>query len=176
MLLLFHLTILQQGILLLLYSKRDHKPKLNTLLEYIWAFLFWYRLSLSLFSVNLSLNLGHLIDKIGKRATMTMISSILGTVSFICFYLINPLVALTVLGFCYSIFASVLWPSVALVVNKKLVGFALGIMQSFQNLTLFASPIVVAYIYSSTGSYNIVRKKSLKYRCSTILWSYALYR
>jgi len=63
---------------------------------------------------------------------------------------------LTLLGFSYSIFASVLWPAVALVVEKKLVGLALGIMQSFQNLTLFISPIIVASIFSSTKSYNLV--------------------
>ena len=82
--------------------------------------------------------------------------------SFSSFYFANPLVSLVLLGFCYSIFASVLWPSVALVVDRKLVAFALGIMQSFQNLTLFISPIIVATIYTATKSYNLVINKRLK--------------
>ena len=64
--------------------------------------------------------------------------------------------SLSILGISYSIFASVLWPCVALVTNKKLLGLALGIMQSFQNLTLFISPIIVASIYTATNSYTLV--------------------
>jgi MFS family permease len=97
-----------------------------------------------------------MIDKIGKRANMTLIASILGVISFFSFYFVNILISLVILGFCYSIFASVLWPCVALVVEKNNIGLALGIMQSFQNFTLFVSPIIVAFIYSSTDSYNLV--------------------
>ena len=103
------------------------------------------------------ISLGYIVDRLGKRATLTLVSSILAMFSFSSFYFTTPIISLTTLGVSYSIFASVLWPSVALVVNKKLVAFALGIMQSFQNLTLFISPIIVASIYSSTGSYTVVK-------------------
>jgi hypothetical protein len=56
---------------------------------------------------------------------------------------IRPEGPLVLLGLCYSIYASALWPSVALVTEKRQHGTAYGIVTAVQNLGLAAIPLGV---------------------------------
>jgi MFS family permease len=96
---------------------------------------------------------GILIDKYGQRAYLSLIASGVGLLCFILFYIVNPLIALIILGLTYSMFASVIWPCISLVVKKSHVGFAYGVTTSVQNGGLAIFPIIVAAIYSSSKSY-----------------------
>jgi MFS family permease len=96
---------------------------------------------------------GILIDKYGQRAYLALVAAIFGFTCFVLFYIVHPLIALVVLGLTYSMFAAVIWPAIALVVNKNHVGFAYGVTTSVQNIGLAIFPIIVASIYSSSKTY-----------------------
>ena len=96
---------------------------------------------------------GILIDKYGQRAYLAMGASICGLISFIFFYFASPIVSLILLGCTYSLFASIIWPSISLVVKKSVVGFAYGVTTAIQNFGLVIFPMIVASIYSSTNDY-----------------------
>lgn len=96
---------------------------------------------------------GILIDKYGQRAYLSFLASICGLVCFTMFYYLSPILPLIMLGLTYSMFASVIWPAISLVVNKSLVGFAYGVTTSLQNAGLAIFPLIVAAIYSSSKSY-----------------------
>ena len=96
---------------------------------------------------------GMLIDNYGQRAYMSLFASICGFICFLMFYFLPPLYGLITLGMTYSMFASVIWPAISLVVRKDLVGFAYGVTTSLQNAGLSLFPIIVAGIYSNSKSY-----------------------
>ena len=56
---------------------------------------------------------------------------------------VRPEGPLVLLGLCYSIYASALWPSVALVTEKQHHGTAYGVVTAIQNLGLAAIPLGV---------------------------------
>ncbi len=102
-------------------------------------------------SAALSPILGFLIDKIGKRALMITISSIL--VAFSCFFsaclpnYTEPnficLIPLILVGFGYSIYASALWSSIPYLVIPRTIGSAFGLVTSLQACGLVFAPYVV---------------------------------
>jgi len=99
---------------------------------------------------------GVLVDKLGKKTYFLLLGSSLGFLSFLTLYLTHPLVSLILLGFGYTAFATVVWPSVIAVVNKALVTFAFGLFSSIVNLFLFLFQFVVLLIYHKTVSYYMV--------------------
>lgn len=54
--------------------------------------------------------------------------------ALIAFLFVHPTVALVLMGIAYAILAASLWPLVALIVPKQMLGTAYGLMQSIQNL------------------------------------------
>lgn len=63
---------------------------------------------------------------------------------------IRPEFPLVLLGLCYSIYASALWPSVALITEKKSHGTAYGIVTAVQNLGLAAIPLGIGVLQPSS--------------------------
>jgi MFS family permease len=96
---------------------------------------------------------GIIIDKYGQRAYLSLFASICGFICFIMLYIFPPILGLIILGLTYSMFASVIWPAISLVVKKSQVGFAYGVTTSIQNAGLAIFPIFVADIYSKSKSY-----------------------
>lgn len=96
---------------------------------------------------------GIIIDKYGQRANLALASSICGLFSFILFFFTPPIYALILLGCTYSLFASIIWPSVSLVVKESVVGLAYGVTTAIQNFGLVIFPMIVASIYSNTNNY-----------------------
>ena len=64
---------------------------------------------------------------------------------------VRPEGPLVLLGLCYSIYASALWPSVALVTEKRHHGTAYGIVTAVQNLGLAAIPLGVGKLQPTTS-------------------------
>jgi MFS family permease len=64
---------------------------------------------------------GTFIDWIGYRAVLVLVSAIAitGVHLILALTTFSPTVPLVLLGFCYSIYASALWPSIALVIEPK---------------------------------------------------------
>lgn len=84
---------------------------------------------------------GLVADKVGRRATMMIVGSLilvpvhlsLGLTSF------APAVAMVVLGISFSLVPAAMWPAIPIMVEEKRLGTAFGLMTLIQNvgLTLF---------------------------------------
>jgi MFS family permease len=96
--------------------------------------------------------LGLLVDKYGRR-TQLLIGS---TLSLICAHFLiysgsmGALLPLLMIGMAYSVFGSVIWPCVPVVVEESLHGTTYGTMAAFQNIGQFIMPLVLQQIYRST--------------------------
>ena len=89
-------------------------------------------------SAILSPLLGYIVDKTGRNLYWLM-GSITATIiahALIAFLFVHPIVPNVLMGIAYSILAASLWPMVAFLVPKKMLGTAYGMMQSIQNLGL----------------------------------------
>lgn len=100
--------------------------------------------------------MGSLVDIFGCRAILLASTSLLLAIahSLIAFTLITPYVPLVLLGVSYSIYASAMWPSVAYVVEQRLLGTAYGIVTAVQNAGLAVFPLIIGAIKDKTGTYK----------------------
>ncbi len=64
--------------------------------------------------------IGYFVDIVGKRTKMLVIAASLGVITYCLFILTYPTIPLILLGVTYSLFATVIWPSLALVVGKEI--------------------------------------------------------
>jgi len=101
-------------------------------------------------SAILSPPLGYMIDLYGMRAVISAIAPMVLIIVhlFLGLTTVSPIGPLIGQGLAYTGFISVLWPSVPLVVEKRSVGLAFGIVTSMENLGDTVLPLVVAAIYS----------------------------
>jgi len=99
---------------------------------------------------------GWLVDRIGRRATMMMIGSILLVPSYLVmgFTAIPPVFPMVVLGAAFVLVPAAMWPSVPLVVDKRIVGTAFGVMTLVQNVGLMAFPYFNGKLREATGTYS----------------------
>jgi len=107
-------------------------------------------------SAALSPPLGHLVDKIGRRAIVASFAPLMLVAVHLTLALSNlsPILPLVGQGVAYSLFAAVIWPSVPLTVDERLTGTAFGVITAIQNLGLTIFPLVVAYLYKvARGKY-----------------------
>lgn len=112
-------------------------------------------------SASISPFLGFTIDKVGKRAFLITMSSVLLTIAFTasmmmpeCHQCYNETYPLVVIGIGYSIYASACWGSVPYVVRPQSVGTAFGITTAIQNIGLVIAPTLVGYIKDKTRAYD----------------------
>ncbi|CAF0894574.1 unnamed protein product [Rotaria sordida] len=104
-------------------------------------------------SAILSPLLGYVVDKTGRNLYWLM-GSITTTIfahALLAFLFVHPVVPLVLMGISYSILAASLWPMVAFLVPKKMLGTAYGFMQSIQNLGLAVMNIFTGLILDSYG-------------------------
>uniref|UniRef100_A0A6U3WEK3 Lysosomal dipeptide transporter MFSD1 n=2 Tax=Ditylum brightwellii TaxID=49249 RepID=A0A6U3WEK3_9STRA len=105
-------------------------------------------------SAGLSPLLGFVVDNIGNRAIIASIAPLMLTAVHIQLATrsSSPVLPLIGQGIAYSLFASVLWPSVPLVVEKKLTGTAFGVITVVQNIGLVLLPLIIAAVYNHDGN------------------------
>ena len=98
---------------------------------------------------------GRLVDRIGKRATLMILGSLLMIPAHLAMGLtmINPVLPMIVLGAAFVLVPAAMWPSVPLVVDKERVGTAFGIMTAIQNIGLLAFPWLSGELRDRTGGY-----------------------
>jgi MFS family permease len=108
-------------------------------------------------SACLSPVLGFFVDRFGYRAVIATLSPLALVVVhiFLGFTNVSPIGPLVGQGLAYSCFAAVLWPSVGLVVEQRLVGFGYGIVVSIQNMGLASFPLIIAAIYAGADNQYI---------------------
>jgi len=97
--------------------------------------------------------LGIYVDKYGKRTYLLIVCCLIGILTYIFFIYSNPIIPLLMLGLSYSIYASIIWPALTLIIGTELTGLAIGFTCSLQNFGLVICPLVVAYIYTVSASY-----------------------
>jgi MFS family permease len=98
--------------------------------------------------------IGYFVDKFGYRGKLNLMFGAILIVSH-CLLSISasfsPIIPLIGQGIAYSIFSSVLWSSIPLIVKSRVLGFSFGITTCIQNLGTGMFPIVIAAIYKKSG-------------------------
>lgn len=96
---------------------------------------------------------GFLVDKFGKRATMMIVGSILlaPAHAFLGLTSLNPVVAMVMLGFSFSLVPAALWPTIPLIIEEKRLGTAFGLMTLLQNVGMTAVPWIAGKITDISG-------------------------
>ncbi len=99
---------------------------------------------------------GQLVDKIGKRATLMIIGSLILIPSHLVMGLtdIYPVVPMITLGAAFVLVPAAMWPSVPLIVDKNRVGTAFGLMTTVQNIGLALFPWLNGLLRDATHSYS----------------------
>jgi MFS family permease len=97
--------------------------------------------------------IGYFVDHFGYRGKLNLLFGIILIISHLCFALpsITPIIPLIGQGIAYSIFSSVLWSSIPLIVKSRILGFSFGITTCIQNFGTGMFPIVIAAIYKKSG-------------------------
>ena len=72
-------------------------------------------------------------------ATLVIVHSFLGRTK------VDPVGPLVGQGLAYSAFAAVLWPSVPLVCDQRLIGLGYGVVTSVQNIGLTLFPVIIGW-------------------------------
>jgi hypothetical protein len=73
-----------------------------------------------------------------------------GVHAILAFTDVYPVAPLLLLGFSYAIYASALWPSIALVIEPQYHATAYGVATSLQNLGLAVAPMVIGTLMPSS--------------------------
>ncbi|MGA3033896.1 MAG: MFS transporter [Terracidiphilus sp.] len=99
---------------------------------------------------------GNLIDRIGKRATLMIVGSLVLIPAHLVMGIThwNPVPSMIVLGAAFVLVPAAMWPSVPLVVEEKRVGTAFGLMTAIQNLGLGLFPLLNGKLRDVTGTYT----------------------
>ena len=99
---------------------------------------------------------GNLIDRIGKRATLMIVGSLMLIPAHLIMGIThwNPLPSMVVLGAAFVLVPAAMWPSVPLVVEENRVGTAFGLMTAIQNVGLGLFPFVNGALRDATGAYT----------------------
>lgn len=97
---------------------------------------------------------GLLADKIGRRATMMMIGSILILPVYLMLVYsgITLYVPIIMLGIAFSLIPAIMWPSVAYLVQQNRLGTAYSIMTLIQQLGVFAFNYLLGWSNDISGA------------------------
>lgn len=113
--------------------------------------------------------LGYIVDKVGHRAQISLLASLILIWVHLTMALSNvsPVLPLVGQGTAYALYAAVIWPSVTLVVEKRMTGTAFGIIASVQNVGLALFPLMVATEYNNSHQKYIPNVEFFFVTCAT---------
>ena len=99
---------------------------------------------------------GFIIDRIGKRASLMMIGSILliPVYLMLIYTRLHPLIPMAMMGVAFSLIPAAMWPSIALIIEQKRIGTAYGLMTMIQNIGLAGFNLLIGYVNDMTGRYT----------------------
>ena len=99
---------------------------------------------------------GDLIDRIGKRASLMILGSLLLIPAHLLMGIThwNPILSMVMLGGAFVLVPAAMWPCVPLVVEEKRVGTAFGLMTAIQNLGLAFFSTTSGHLRDATGNYT----------------------
>lgn len=118
--------------------------------------------AINLTSAFLSPLLGLCVDKFGRRPMLIVFSAASFVVCHLTFMLFPVCIhcwsiipVYIFMGAALSVYGSVIWPCIPLVVDREVTGTAFGITTSVQNAGMALSPMVLTQLHSSTGSWTL---------------------
>lgn len=99
---------------------------------------------------------GRLVDKVGKRATLMIIGSLIMIPSHLIMGVtrIYPAFPMAALGAAFVLVPAAMWPSIPLIVRKERVGTAFGLMTAIQNIGLGLFPLLNGLLRDLTQTYT----------------------
>ncbi len=99
---------------------------------------------------------GHFVDKIGRRASLMVVGSLILIPAHLVMGLthIYPTLPMAFLGAAFVLVPAAMWPSVPLVVKKEHVGTAYGLMTMIQNIGLATFPWLNGQLRDATHDYT----------------------
>jgi MFS family permease len=86
-------------------------------------------------------------DKMGRRATIMILGTLLITPAFalMAYSGISLVLPMGMLGIAFTLVPAIIWPSVAYIVPERTLGTALGLMTMIQNIGMWAVPLMLGY-------------------------------
>jgi MFS family permease len=99
---------------------------------------------------------GHLVDRIGKRASLMIVGSLILIPSHLIMGVtrIYPVAPMILLGAAFVLIPAAMWPSIPLLVKKETEGTAFGLMTMVQNIGLALFPALNGALRDATRSYT----------------------
>ncbi len=99
---------------------------------------------------------GRLVDKVGHRASLMLLGSLLMIPSYLlmAFTTIPPYWPMMMLGASFVLVPAAMWPSVPLIVPKELTGSAFGLITMIQNIGLALFPWLNGMLRDQTETYT----------------------
>jgi len=102
---------------------------------------------LTLFAMIATPLFGLWVDRVGKRALLMMLGSLLLIPVYLimAYTQVNLYIPMAMMGVAFSLIPAVMWPSVAYIVDQSKLGTAYGLMTMIQNIGLFGFNILVGW-------------------------------
>jgi MFS family permease len=99
---------------------------------------------------------GNLVDRIGRRATLMIVGSLLMIPAHLLLGITHlpPVPLMILLGAAFVLVPACVWPCVPLVVDEARVGTAFGLMTAFQNVGLLVFPYINGSLRDATRGYE----------------------
>ncbi len=99
---------------------------------------------------------GQLVDRIGKRASLMILGSVIMIPSFLlmAYTMVPPRYPMIILGMAFVLVPAAMWPSVPLIVKKEYVGTAFGLITFIQNIGLALFPYLNGLLRDATHTYS----------------------
>ncbi len=99
---------------------------------------------------------GNLVDRVGRRATLMVLGSLLIVPAHLLLGLtyFSPVLSMILLGAAFVLVPACIWPCVPLIVDARVVGTAFGLMTAIQNLGLGAYPLANGALRDATHGYT----------------------
>jgi MFS family permease len=99
---------------------------------------------------------GNLVDRIGRRATLMVLGSLLIIPAHLLLGItyVWPVFSMIVLGAAFVLVPACIWPSVPLIVDESRVGTAFGLMTAIQNIGLATFPLANGALRDATHGYT----------------------
>jgi len=118
--------------------------------------------AINLTSAVLSPILGLCVDRWGRRPMLLVTSAVclccchIGFLLFPqCYHCATVIVLYVLMGAGVSVYGSVIWPCIPLVVDQEVVGTAFGITTSLQNFGMAVSPMILTALHSATDAWTV---------------------
>jgi MFS family permease len=113
---------------------------------------------LTLFAMIATPLFGLWADRVGKRALLMMLGSMLLIPVYLmmAYTHVSLYVPMAMMGVAFSLIPAVMWPSVAYIVDQSKLGTAYGLMTMIQNIGLFGLNLVIGWAnnHSHAGAGN----------------------